>query len=97
VRDGLVDRVFVMSYAPSVQKVLDQLVGFAGTLGATDRVVPGIAVYNSPASTAAAKIKAARTLGYPLIALYSYDSLFTRPAYWSALRAYLDVGVSLHP
>jgi uncharacterized lipoprotein YddW (UPF0748 family) len=82
----LLDRVFVMCYAPEVQTVLDQLVGLAGRHGLTERVVPGIAVYNTSPSLAAAKLKGARTLGFPALALYSYDSLTARPGYWPRLR-----------
>ncbi len=86
VRDRLVDRVFLMCYAPSAQTVMDQLVGLAEELGASDRIVPGIAVYNSPPSIAALKIRGARSLGYPTTALYSYDSLFSQPRTWALLR-----------
>ncbi len=84
-RDGLVDRAFVMCYAPVVQTVLDQMLGYAERFSAPSRIVPGIAVYNCPPSAAAAKIKAARALGYPAVALYSYDSLFERRSYWPLL------------
>lgn len=87
-RTGLLDRVFPMCYAPPVQTVLDQLVAMSEQLG-VDRVVPGIAVYNSPPASAAAKIKGARALGYPAVALYSYDSLFERADLWARLREQL--------
>jgi uncharacterized lipoprotein YddW (UPF0748 family) len=86
VRDRLLDRAFLMCYAPPVQKVMDQLVALARELGATDRVIPGIAVFNSSPTAAALKIKGARALGYPLLAVYSYDSLFSKPSTWTALR-----------
>jgi uncharacterized lipoprotein YddW (UPF0748 family) len=89
-RTGLVDRVFVMCYAPEIQRVLDQLVGFAAIHGLDGSVVPGIAVYNAPAAGAAARLKAARALGFPRVALYSYDSLFAQPGYWHALRGQLE-------
>jgi uncharacterized lipoprotein YddW (UPF0748 family) len=89
VRDGLLDRAYLMCYAPETQVVLQQLTAMSEQLG-TDRLVPGIAVYNTPLSTAAAKIKAVRALGYPAVALYSYDSLYGRPGGWDQLRAYLD-------
>ena len=95
-RDGLVDRVFVMCYAPDVQRVLDQLTGYAEHLGVDGSVVPGIAVYNAPASGAAARLKAARALGFPRVALYSYDSLFAQPGYWTALRTQLDAAAGAH-
>jgi hypothetical protein len=85
-REGLLQRVFAMCYAPVVQNVLDQLVGFASVLGVGGQVVPGIAVYNTPPALAAAKILGARALGFPLLALYSYDALAERPGYWPALR-----------
>jgi len=88
VRDGLLDRVFVMCYAPTVQTVLAQMLAYASELG-TGRVVPGIAVFNSSAAAAAAKIKGAIELGYPTLALYSYDSLDERPGYWDALAGFL--------
>lgn len=86
VRDGLVDRVFPMCYAPSVQRVMDQLAAFGRELGTTGRVVPGIAVFNTSPSTAAFKILGARTLGFPSVALYSYDVLFADPPLWASLR-----------
>ena len=89
VRDGLLDRAYLMCYAPETQTVLQQLTAMSEQLG-TDHLVPGIAVYNTPLSTAAAKIKAVRALGYPAVALYSYDSLYERPSGWDQLRAYLD-------
>ena len=89
VRDGLLDRAYLMCYAPETQTVLQQLTAMSEQLG-TDRLVPGIAVYNTPLSTAAAKIKAVHALGYPAVALYSYDSLYERPGRWEQLRAYLD-------
>lgn len=85
VRDGLLDRAYLMCYAPQVQTVMDQLVGLTREFGASDRVVPGIAVYNTGPGPAAAKILGARTLGFPRLALYSYDALFERPGYWDAL------------
>lgn len=91
---GRVDRVFVMCYAPEVQVVLDQLVGYADRHGASDRVVPGIAVYNSPPAAAAAKILGARALGFPALAVYSYDSLAARPGYWPRLAERLAARVA---
>jgi hypothetical protein len=88
VREGLLDRVFVMCYAPGVQTVLGQMLAYASDLG-TGKVVPGIAVFNSSASAAAAKIKGAIELGYPVLALYSYDSLDERPGYWDSLAGFL--------
>jgi len=88
VRDGLLDRAYLMCYAPSVQIVLDQLDALARNVGA-ERLVPGIAVYNAPLSSSASKIKAARALGFPAVALYSYDSLYERPGQWERLRALL--------
>ena len=88
VRAGLLDRVFVMCYARPVQRVLEQMVAYADELG-TAHVVPGIAVYNSGAATAAAKIKGAVELGYRAVAIYSYDALDAQPGYWDALAGYL--------
>jgi uncharacterized lipoprotein YddW (UPF0748 family) len=88
-RDGLVDRVYPMCYSPDVQTVMDQLVSFDQELGADERIVPGIAVYNTPAATAAVKIKGARALGFPLLALYSYDSLFADALRWVQLEHWL--------
>ncbi len=87
-RAGLLDRAFPMCYAPPVQTVLDQLVAMSAQFG-VDKVVPGIAVYNAPPAAAAAKIKGARALGYPAVALYSYDSLYERADLWARLRASL--------
>ena len=90
VRAGLLDRVYVMCYAPQVQTVLSQMLAYAADLG-TGRVVPGIAVFNCDADAAAAKIKGALALGYRTLALYSYDSLDERRGYWDALIGHLGV------
>ena len=90
VRDSLIDRAYVMCYSPDVQTVMDELVGLGATVGATSRVVPGIAVYNTSPVTAAVKIKGARALGFPLLALYSYDSLFTMDRGWARLERGLE-------
>jgi hypothetical protein len=55
-----------------------------------DRLIPGIAMYNAPLSSAASKIKAAKAMGFPAVALYSYDSLYQRPGQWERLRSLLD-------
>lgn len=91
-RDGLIDRAFAMCYAPEVQTVMRQLQGFAADFGTDGRVVPGIAVYNTPPADAAAKIKGARALGFPALAVYSYDALTVHPGYWPRLRDNLDAG-----
>jgi uncharacterized lipoprotein YddW (UPF0748 family) len=88
VRDGLLDRAYLMCYAPLLETVLTQLNTLSTQLG-VDRIVPGIAMYNTPLSTAATKIKAARALGFPTIALYSYDSLYERTGQWERLGAFL--------
>lgn len=93
-RSGLLDRAYAMCYAPALQTVLDQLTSMSEQVG-TARLVPGIAVYNTPPSTAAAKIKGARALGFPAIALYSYDSLWERGDGWQRLLQYLDAPPSL--
>ena len=90
VRDGLLDRAFLMCYAASIQTVMDQMARFADELGANERVVPGIAMFNTAPLTAAFKIKGARALGFPSVALYSYDSLFGAHGYWDALRSQLE-------
>jgi uncharacterized lipoprotein YddW (UPF0748 family) len=97
VRTGLLDRVYPMCYAPSVQTVMNQLVVFGGELGPTQRVVPGLAVYNTSPATCAIKIKGARALGYPLLALYSYDSLFLREDAWPGLERGLDTASDSNP
>ncbi len=89
-RAGLLDRAFPMCYAAPTQQVMDQLVEFRRDLGADDRVVPGFAVYNASAVTTALKILGARALGFPTLALYSYDSLFERPSLWNDLRRQLQ-------
>jgi len=89
-REGLIDRAFAMCYAAPLRTVVAQLLSFAASPGMAARVVPGIAVYNTPPATAAAKIKAARALGFPELALYSYDALASRPSYWTSLRNDLD-------
>lgn len=89
-RDGLLDRAFTMSYATRVQTVVSQLAGYELQLGeAARRLVPGLAVYNAPAQRTAAKVKAARELGFPAVALYSYDSLWREPDGWETLRGFL--------
>lgn len=88
VREGLLDRVFVMCYAPRVQTVLGQMLAYSSDPG-TGRVVPGIAVFNSTAAATAAKLKGATELGYRTLALYSYDSLDERAGYWDALAGFL--------
>ena len=87
-REGLLDRAFAMCYAPLVQTVMQQLAAMATQVG-TARLVPGIAVYNTPPSLAAAKIKGARELGFPAIALYSYDSLYESTDLWTPLQGFL--------
>jgi uncharacterized lipoprotein YddW (UPF0748 family) len=87
-REGLLDRAFAMCYAPLVQTVVSQLAAMSTQIG-VDRLVPGIAMYNTPLSAAAAKVKGARALGFSAIALYSYDSLFEREGLWTQLHAYL--------
>ena len=89
-RTGLLDRVFVMCYAEPVQTVMDQLVGYRAEFGPSDRVVPGISVYNTPPSSAAAKIRGARAMGFPLLAGYSYQALLSHPGYWLRLKRDLD-------
>lgn len=88
-REGLLDRAFAMCYAPPVQTVLSQLSAMSEQVG-TERIVPGIAVYNTPPATAAAKIKGARALGFPAIALYSYDSLWEQGDRWSRLLEHVN-------
>jgi uncharacterized lipoprotein YddW (UPF0748 family) len=97
-REGLLDRVFVMCYAPATQAVVGQL-AILPAVAAVDRIVPGIAIYNTSPATAAAKIRGARELGYPAVALYSYDSLFEREGLWEQLHAYLNTPRTLedHP
>ncbi len=87
-REGLLDRAFAMCYAPSVQTVMSQLLAMSTQVG-VERLVPGIAVYNTAPSIAAAKIKGARALGYSAIALYSYDSLYEQADLWTRLKGYL--------
>ena len=87
-RDGLLDRAFAMCYAPLVQTVMQQLAAMSAQVG-TGHLVPGIAVYNTTPSLAAAKIKGARELGFPAIALYSYDSLYESTDLWTPLQGFL--------
>jgi uncharacterized lipoprotein YddW (UPF0748 family) len=87
-RDGLLDRAYAMCYAPVVQTVLQQLAAMSSQVG-TLRLVPGIAIYNTSPSTAAAKIRGARELGFKTVALYSYDSLWERQDLWDRLRSFL--------
>jgi len=85
-RMGLIDRAFTMCYASPIETVMEQIAGYAQDPALRRRVVPGIAVYNCPPAIAAAKILGARALGYPRLALYSYDSLEDQPGYWTRLR-----------
>jgi len=89
VRAGLLDRVFVMCYAPEV-RVDQAMQSCAAGLGTDGRVVPGIAVYNSPPAEPVAKIRDAVAIGYPTLAIYSYDSLCARAGYWAALPRHLS-------
>jgi uncharacterized lipoprotein YddW (UPF0748 family) len=93
-RAGLIERAFVMCYAPEVQTVMDQLAGFAAEFGPGGRVVPGIAVYNTTPAHAAAKVKGARALGFAALAVYSYDALEAQSGYWPRLRDDLDAGAN---
>jgi uncharacterized lipoprotein YddW (UPF0748 family) len=86
VRSGLIDRAFAMCYAAPVQTVMEQLVAYDTALGIDGRVVPGIAIYNTRPAPAAAKMLGARSLGFPLLAIYSYDALAERPGYWAELK-----------
>jgi uncharacterized lipoprotein YddW (UPF0748 family) len=97
VRSGLLDRAYAMCYAPTVQSVLDQMVGYATEFGQEGRVVPGIAVYNTSPALAAAKILGARALGFPRLALYSYDSLQERSGFWPELRGRLEAPADGRP
>lgn len=87
-RTGLLDRAYAMCYAPRVQTVMDQLSKMSAQVG-TAKLVPGIAVYNTPPATAAAKVKGALALGFPAVALYSYDSLWESAGAWERLRDFL--------
>jgi len=89
-RTGLIDRAFTMCYAPTAQVVFDQLASVAGEFRESGRVTPGFAVYNTTPSRVAEEIQAARTLGFPTLALYSYDSLQQNAGYAPALRGRLD-------
>jgi uncharacterized lipoprotein YddW (UPF0748 family) len=88
-RQGLLDRAFAMCYAPQVQTVVAQLAAMSTQVG-VGKLVPGIAIYNTSPATAAAKIKGAHALGFPAVALYSYDSLIEREGLWQQLHAYLN-------
>jgi uncharacterized lipoprotein YddW (UPF0748 family) len=88
-RDSLLDRAYPMCYAPQVQTVMNQLTVLVSQVG-TSRLVPGIAIYNTSPATAAVKIKGARAMGFPTIALYSYDSLWEHVDLWARLRTYLN-------
>jgi uncharacterized lipoprotein YddW (UPF0748 family) len=85
-RAGLIDRAFTMCYASPIETVIEQMACYAQDPALHGRVVPGIAIYNCPPAYAAAKILGARALGYPRLALYSYDSLEHHPDYWPRLR-----------
>ncbi|HYM81543.1 MAG TPA: family 10 glycosylhydrolase [Candidatus Limnocylindria bacterium] len=96
VTSGLVDLAFPMCYAPVTQTVLDHLGAVARRAG-TERVVPGLAVYNAVPTTVAAHVKGARALGFREVAVYSLDALFARPGYWPALKERLTAPVGAIP
>jgi len=96
VRDGLLDRVFVMCYATEVQTVLEQMLAYRDGPGG-DRVVPGLAAFNSGPAATAAKIRGGRELGYRSLALYSYDILRERPGYADSLAVLLGAGPAAAP
>ena len=85
----MLDRAYPMCYAPQVQTVMNQLTVLVAQVG-TARLVPGIAIYNTSPATAAVKIKGARAMGFPAIALYSYDSLWEHDDLWDRLRTHLN-------
>lgn len=89
--DSLLDRAFPMCYSPEAQVVMDQLAALAGRAG-DGRIVPGIAVYNAPPTRVVSHLKGARALGFPALALYSYDSLFERAETWERLARLLAGG-----
>jgi uncharacterized lipoprotein YddW (UPF0748 family) len=89
--EGLLDRAFPMCYSPDAQVVMDQLATLAGQPDA-GRIVPGIAVYNAPPTRVVSHLKGARALGFPALALYSYDSLFERAETWERLARLLAGG-----
>lgn len=89
--DSLLDRAFPMCYSPDAQVVMDQLAALAGR-GGDGRIVPGIAVYNAPPTRVVSHLKGARALGFPALALYSYDSLFERAETWERLARLLAGG-----
>ncbi len=97
VRAGLLDRAFVMCYAPRVRTVDEAMQSCAAGLGTDGRIVPGIAVYNSRPAQAAAKIRDAVAIGYPALAIYSYDSVWARTGYWAALRRQLSAAPRARP
>ena len=86
--DSLLDRAFPMCYSPDAQVVMDQLATLASR-GGDGRIVPGIAVYNAPPTRVVSHLKGARALGFPALALYSYDSLFERAETWERLARLL--------
>ena len=93
---GLLDRAFPMCYSPVTQTVLEQLQALSH-LEYRDRVVPGLAVYNAPPLSVASHCKGARALGYPQLALYSYDTLFEHSTYWERLSSLLVAGTAPSP
>jgi uncharacterized lipoprotein YddW (UPF0748 family) len=90
IRGGLLDLAFPMCYQPSTSGVSTQLSGLRETVG-TERVAPGIACYNQPAREAAAKLVVARGMGFRLVALYSYDSLYGQAGYASRLEGLMNL------
>ena len=76
---GLLDRVFVMCYAPRVQTVLGQMLAYRPTSSARRAWCPGIAVYNSsPRPPPRPRSRGRSSWAYRTVALYSYDSLDER-------------------
>jgi uncharacterized lipoprotein YddW (UPF0748 family) len=82
---GLLDRAFTMCYSPETNAVLSEMLEAAERLG-RDRVVPGFAVFNASPSTVALRLRLARAMGFPRVAIYSADALLEDGSYWSRLR-----------
>ena len=97
-RDGLLDRAFLMCYAPPVGTVLGPMTAAIDHVGA-GRGVPGIASNDTPSSTAATQLDAARALGTPAVARHPHESMYERPARGERLRAPLAVRdpLEVHP
>lgn len=87
-REGIVDAVMPMCYAPSTPVVQRQIAA-ALSIPTERHVYAGIAMYNESARDAAEKVRIARKMGVDGIALFSYDSLVGKVGYMRQMKAWV--------